>query len=85
MKSILNDKENSVVQLLSQDLSVCKVAAQVGVSIATVSHVMKKHDLDHMAKPGRPQILSDTDKRKILRDITSGNCDTTKQVSATLA
>jgi transposase len=84
MKSISNDKENSVVQLLSQDLSVRKVAVQVGVSIATVSRVMRKHDVDHTAKPGRPQILSDTDKRKILRDITSGSCDTAKQASTTL-
>jgi uncharacterized protein YerC len=64
MKSISNDKENLVVQLLSQDLSVHKVAAQVGVSIATISCVMKKHDLDHTAKPGWPQIISDTDKQK---------------------
>lgn len=85
MKPISNDKENSVVQLLSQNLSVRKVATQVGVSTATVSRVMKKHAPDHVWKMGRPPILSDTDKRKILRDITSGRCDTTKQVSTKLA
>ena len=85
MKLISNDKENSVVQLLSQNLSVRKVAMQAGVSTATVSRVMKKHALDHVEKPGRPLILSDTDKQKILQDITSGKCDTTKQVSTKLA
>ena len=74
-----------MVQLLSQNQSVCKIAVQVGVNTATVSRVMKKHALDRMIKPGWPQVLSDTNKRKILQDITSGNCDTAKQVSTMLA
>ena len=58
---------------------------QASVSTATVSRVMKKHALDHVEKPGQLLILSDTNKQKILRDITSGKCDTTKQVSTKLA
>lgn len=84
MKPISIDKENAVTQLLSEGLSICKVASRVGVSVATVGRKAQKLPGENR-KPGRPCKLSDTDKRKILRDITSGNYDTAAGISRGLA
>ena len=42
MKPIPTDKENDAKLLLSQSLSIRKVAAQVGISVATVGRIAQK-------------------------------------------
>jgi transposase len=85
MRPIPADKKNAAVQLLSQGLSIRKVAMQVGISAATAGRIAQ--NLPHRVgiRGGRPHLLSDADKRKITRDITSGNYDTAVQVTAGLA
>src|SRR3954469_19713472 len=86
MKAVSADKENAVVHLLSQGLPIREVAGKVGVSAPTVSRMARKNLPDHIGRmPGRPHLLSDADKRKILRDITSGKCDTAVEVATHLA
>ena len=86
MKAVSADKENAVVHLLSQGLPICEVARKVGVSAPTVSRMAQKNLPDRIGRmPGRPHLLSDADKRKILRDITSGKCDTAVEVATHLA
>jgi transposase len=86
MKSVSADKENAVIQLLSQGLSLRKVAEQVGIGASTVGRIARRSLPDRVrGMAGRPRLLSDTDKRKIMRDILSGNCDTAVQATASLA
>ena len=85
MKPVSSDKKNSAVQLLSQGISIRDVAAQVNISAATIGRIAQRNLPDRANnRPGRPRLLSDTDKRKIIRDITSGNYDTAAQVSRSL-
>jgi transposase len=86
MKAIPITKENTAVQLLAHGLSVRKVSAQLGISSATVGRISKKHLPERIGlKPGHPQLLSDTDKRKVICDITSRKCNTVVQASTNLA
>ena len=58
---------------------------QVSISAATVGLIAQ--NLPHQVgiHGGQPHLLSDANKRKITRDITSGNYDTAVQVTASLA
>jgi transposase len=86
MKAITKTKENEAVKLLEKGLSVRKVSTQLSLSSATIGRISKKRTPERInAKPGRPKLLSDTDKRKIIRDITSGKCKTATQASSELA
>ena len=86
MKAIAITKENQAVQLLEQGLSIRNVSIQLGISSATVGRISKKQIPERTgARLGCPKLLSDTDKRKIIRDITSGKCSTATQVSSNLA
>lgn len=86
MKPTSNDKENVTIHLLEQGLSVRNVATRAGISPATVCRIKKRLLPDHNgASAGRPSLLSPTDKRKILRDITSGNHDNAAQISRRFA
>ena len=79
-------KENAAVQLLIQGLTIRKVAAQVGISSTAVGRIAQKNLPERVGgKAGRPSLLSETDKRKITRDITSGKFDTAVQVTKSLA
>lgn len=86
MRSIPTDKENAAVQLSPHGLSVCKVAAQVGISVATDSCIAQKNLPGWVGKtPGQPCLLSDMGKYKISCDITSGTYNIAVQVTASLA
>lgn len=86
MRAITADKEKHIIHLLKEGHSVRQVASQVNVSAATVGRTAKRCLQERiMGKPGRPHILSDTDKRKIVRDISSGKSNTAVEVSAKLA
>lgn len=89
MKSTSVDQVNAVVLLLSEGLSIRKVAAQVSISAATVGRIAQKRMQDQAGwtpgRAGRPARLTVTDKRKIVRDITSGKCDNAVQATASLA
>jgi transposase len=85
MRPISADKKNAAVQLLSQGLSIRKVAMQVGIGAATVGRIARNMPHRVGIRGGRPCLLSDADNRKITRDITTGNYDTAVQVTAGLA
>jgi transposase len=81
MRPISADKKNAAVQLLSQGLSIRKVAMQVGIGAATVGRIARNMPHRVGIRGGRPCLLSDTDNQKITRDITTGNYDTAVQVT----
>src|SRR4051794_24416293 len=85
MRPISADKKNAAVQLLSQGLSIRKVAMQVGIGAATVGRIAQNMPHRVGIRGGRPCLLSDADNRKITRDITTGNYNTAVQVTAGLA
>ena len=82
MKPIPADKKNVAVQLLLQGLSIRKVAVQVGVSSATVGCIAQNMPERVDVSGGQLRLLSDTDKQKIMQDVTSGNYDTAVEVIA---
>jgi len=56
-----------------------------GISSATVGRIARNMPERIRDRGGRPRLLSANDKRKITRDVTSGNYDTAVQAAAGLA
>jgi transposase len=72
-----------VVFLLRSGHSTRAVAAQVGISRATVARIGKKECSDRSTcRPGRPRALSEHDRRQIARRVMTG--ETTTAVQAQL-
>ncbi len=81
-----SQKTNDAISLLQQGYSCSQVAERLSVSVATAIRIRKEHfpGLDK-PKGGRPPSLSEQDKRKVVRQITSGKFDTAVEVRKDLA
>jgi transposase len=85
MKKISKEIENSIISLLDKDHSSWQIAAQLSVSHATVMRVhSKSRPTTQKQKGGRPKKLTVTDKRNIVRNVTSGKVDTTVDLVKTV-
>ena len=85
MRPTTAEKKDAAVHLLSQGLSIRKVAMQTGISSAAVGRIARDMPKRRCRKAGRPPLLSANDKRKITRDITSGSYNTAVQAAEGLA
>jgi transposase len=85
MKSLSTDTRNSIVQMTSNGVSSRKIAAQLNISHTSVNRIRKKVIPD-VPKPasGRPAKLTATDKRGLVRMITSGKADNAVQITREL-
>ena len=82
MKSIPEETHNNVLSLLDNGLSSRKIAVQLGVSRATIDRIREKSRTDiQKSRGGRLTKLSATDKRRLLRKITSGKADNAVQLT----
>lgn len=81
MKKLSVAKQNSIIKLLEAGLSSRKIAVQVGVGRVSVDNIRKEF-MPNAEKPpkGRPRKLSAQDKRRLVRQVTSGKADTATQV-----
>ena len=85
MKTISQDICNSIVSLLNDGRSSRQIAVQVGVSHATVNNIRAKTNLDAQRGRGRrPAKLSATDKRSLVRMVTSAKADNATQLKREL-
>ena len=77
MKKLSVAKQNSIIKLLEAGLSSRKIAVQVGVGRVSVDNIRKEF-MPNAEKPpkGRPRKLSAQDKRRLVRQVTSGKADT---------
>ena len=85
MKSIPEETHNNILSLLDNGLSSHKIAAQLGVSRSTIDRIRAKSRSDiPKSRGGRPAKLKATDKRRLLRTITSGKADNAVQLTREL-
>lgn len=85
MKPIPEQTRNNILSLLDNGLTSRKIAAQLGVSRATVDRLRAKLRTDiQKSRGGRPTKLKATDKRRLLRTITSGKVDNAVQLAREL-
>jgi len=85
MKPISEETRNNILSLLDNGLSSRKITAQLGVSRATIDRIREKSRTDiQKSRGGRPTKLSATDKRRLLRKITSGKADNAVQLTREL-
>jgi len=85
MKHVSEQIRNNIVSLLDDGLSSRQIAAWLGVGHRTVDRV-RAAIRPSLQKPraGRPAKLSATDKRFLVRMITSGKVDTAAQLTGEL-
>jgi len=85
MKRISEQVRNNIVSLLDTGLSSRQIAARLGVGRRTVDRVRAKTRPD-IQKPraGRPAKLNATDKRQLVRMITSGKVSTAAHLTREL-
>ena len=85
MRRISEDTRNSIIALIDSGLSSHEVEARLGVSYGTVSRVRAKarHDVQK-SRGGRPAKLAATDKRRLVRMVTSARADNAVQVTRQL-
>ena len=76
MKSIPEETCNDILSFLDNGLSSRKIAAQLGISRATIDriHARSRPDIQK-SQGGRPMKLKATDKRRLIRTISSGKVD----------
>ena len=81
MKHISEETHNGIVSLLDTGFSSRKIEAQLGVSHSTVDRVRAKTRLyAQKGLGGRPAKLTATDKRRLVRMLTSGKADNAAQL-----
>jgi transposase len=86
MRRISKDTRNSILELIDNGLSSHKIAAQLGVHHATVNRVRAEARPDaQKSQGGRPAKLTATDKRMLVRRITSGKADNAVQLTRQLS
>ena len=86
MRPISNQKRQDIISLTNSGLSIRKIAARTGVSSGCVHRWHNTLVPDAPREPpGRLKVLSDGNKRSIVRGITSGRCDTAVDVQKSLA
>jgi transposase len=85
MRRISEDTRDDIVALVDGGLSSRQVEARLGVSYATVNRV-RAQARPHVQKnrAGRPAKLTPTDKRWLVRTVTSGEADTAPQLARQL-
>ena len=88
MTRISDETRNSILSLIDTGLSSRKIGAQLGVSYRTVSRVRAEARPGiQKCRAGRPAKLTATDKRWLVRRITSGKAanavQATRQLSET--
>jgi transposase len=85
MGRISEDTRNNIISLIDAGLSLREVEAQLGVGQATVSRV-RAEARPHAQKrrAGRPAKLTATDKRWLVRKITSRKADNAVQLTRQL-
>ena len=82
MKPISKNIENSIVSLLDSGLSLREIAEKLGISHATVKRVRERlRPSIKKRNAGRPTKLTITDKRNIVRSITSGKANTAVELA----
>lgn len=85
MKPISEETHNNIISLLDSGLSSRKIGAQLGVNPVTVGRVRARTRPDmQKSRGGRPAKLTATDKRRLVRTITSGKADTAVQLAQEL-
>jgi transposase len=85
MRRISEDTRNGILSLIDAGLSSRKVEAQLGVSSMTVSRVRAEaRPCVQKSRSGRPAKLTATDKRRLVRMVTSGKADNAVQVTREL-
>lgn len=81
MRPITASQYSAIVSLVS-DHSTRQIASKTGLTKSTIARVTKELDLDkENRKGGRPTKLSHTSRRLVIRQITSGRCDTAVEVA----
>jgi len=82
----ISDKTRSdTISLIDASLSTRKIARQLGVSHMTVNRVRAKaRPRAQKRRGGRPAKLTATDKRRLVRKITSGEADNAVQLTRQL-
>ena len=85
MRRIPENTRRGIVALIDEGLSSRGAAAQLGVGHATVDRV-RAQARPHLQKSrgGRPAKLTPTDKRWLVRTVTSGEADTAPQLARQL-
>ena len=82
MKHISEETRNNIISLLDTGLSSRPIALQLGVSHTTVDRVRAKFRPEMQKNQGgRPAKLTVTDKRRLVRMVTSGEADTAVQLT----
>jgi transposase len=85
MKPIPQEIRNSIIALLDSGLSSRETATRMGVSHTTVNRVRAEaRPTAQKRQSGRPAKLKATDKRMLVRMITSGNVGTAAQATQEL-
>ena len=71
MKQLSKNKRDSVISLLKKDNSLRQIQKELKIGKSTVSRIRKEADLNHsLAKGGRPELLSGTDKHYCVQQVT---------------
>ena len=74
--------EQRVVILLTKKESVRKIQQEVGVSLAFITKIRKKHHVGHSGKKGgRPRKLDEKTRRSLVRIMKKGDVDNAKQAN----
>ena len=85
MKKISKNTENNIISLIDNGQSSQKIAEQLGISHTSVMRVSTRlRPNAQKKKAGQPAKLTTTDKRNIIRNLTSGKADTTVQLARDL-
>jgi len=85
MRTISEDVHNNIRALLAEGLSVRQIADRVNVGVTTVHRVRQKcPPVLPKRKAGRPNKLSDQNKRYCVRTITSARAETATDVAKRL-
>jgi transposase len=86
MKAITEDIRNTIIVLTNKNHSSRHIATQLAIHYSTVSRV-RRDNLSNVLKSsgGRPSKLTATDKRRVVRMVTSGEVDTATQARQQLS
>jgi transposase len=88
MRRISNDKKNTIIRALNTGESLRSIASRVEVHHSTVGNIRNELLNNGTSIPnsqnGRPALLTERDKRKIVRSVITGQQSTAVQLQRTL-
>ena len=85
MRRIPEDTRNNIISLIDSGFSSHEIEAQLGVGHTTVRKVRAKaRPCAQKSRGGRPAKLTATDKRRLVRMVTSGKADNAVQLTRQL-